>query len=107
MNIRLTPEALKQLEDFQLERKFSQEEFYPGAPSEEIRCNCERRVNVFVHEVVSLLQRGTKRDHIFGRAKALIRAFADEDTEEREKADDYICEVMRIIGLEDWTEHVD
>lgn len=106
MSIPITPQVVIRLQELQQERKFSGERFYPGAPIEKIRLECERRMNDFVIDVVGLLQRGAERDDIFARARTLTETFAREDTEERERADDYIGETMRIIGLEDWTEHV-
>ena len=106
MSISITPEVLNQLQHLRLKKKFTEEHFYPGAPSEGIRIECERRVNDFLRDVIGSLERGTERDDVFARAKALSETFAEEDTEERERADDYIGETMRIIGLDDWTEHV-
>jgi hypothetical protein len=83
-----------------------EEKFYPGAPTEEIRLECERRVNEFLGDLITLFQKGTERDGLFARAKALNKTFTEDDTKEREKVGDYIGEAMRIIGLEDWTEHV-
>jgi hypothetical protein len=106
MNVPITLEALDRLQRLQQDKKFSEERFYPGAPTEKIRLDCERRVNDFLDDVISLLQRGTERGILFARARALSETFDHEDTEEREKVDDYIGETMRIIGIEDWTEHV-
>jgi hypothetical protein len=106
MNIPITPEAIFRLQSLQQEEKFSEETYYPGAPTAEIRLSCERRVNEFLGDVIALLQSGTQSDALFGRAKVLIETFEEEDTEEREKVDDYIGETMLIVGIEDWTEHV-
>src|SRR5258708_1132699 len=106
MSLSITPETLNRLEHFRQERKFAEDSFYPGAPTEEIRSACEQRVNDFLGNIISRLQSGTERDDIFARARALTETFAEEDTEEHEKVGDYIGEAMRIIGLEDWTEYV-
>jgi hypothetical protein len=63
-------------------------------------------VNDFLTDAIRLIAEGAERDDLFARAKALSLAFSQEDTEEREKVDDYIGETMRIIGLVDWSEHV-
>lgn len=106
MSISITPDLVARLRRLQGEKKFVEERYYPGAPSEEIRSKCERRVNVFLGETIQMLEAGTEREALFVQARALSRAFDEEDTEEREKADDYIGEAMRIVGIEDWTGHV-
>ena len=106
MSIPITQDALARLRNLGRDRKFSEDPYYPGAPTEEIRSACERRVNDFIADMIIVLERGTERDDLFARAKTLCATFDDEDTEEREKVGDYIGDAMRIIGLEDWTEHV-
>lgn len=106
MSIPVTPDVVGRLRRLQGEKKFVEERYYPGAASEQIRLECERRVNEFLEETTRTLEVGTDRDALFARARALGRAFDGEDTEEREKVDDYIGEAMRIIGIKDWTEHV-
>jgi hypothetical protein len=106
MKIPVTPDALNRLRRLQDEKKFSDERFYPGAPTEKIRIECERRVNDFLADSISLLQTGTDKEALFTRARALRHTFDEEDTEEREKVDDCIGETMRVVGIEDWTEHV-
>ena len=100
------PEILARLRRLGEERKFSAEPFYPGAPTEEIRAGCERLVNDFLGDIIDLVKSGTDREQLFARARTLIRDFGREDTEEREKVGDYIGETMRIINIEDWTDHV-
>lgn len=106
MNIPATPDAMKALQHLREERKFCAERYYPGAPTEELRSKCERLVNDFLDDTSDLLRSGADRDKLFARAGALTQAFQSSDTEEREKADDYIGETMRIVGLQDWMEHV-
>jgi Domain of unknown function (DUF4844) len=106
MNVPATPDTITRLQHLHEEKKFCEERYYPGAPTEEIRSKCERLVNDFVNDVLGLLRSGTDREGLFTRARALARAFDSSDTEEREKADDYVGETMRILSIEDWTEHV-
>ena len=98
-----TPEVFSTLQALRDNKKFVEERFYPGAPSEEIRLRCEARVNRFLDEVIAVLQRGAKKEEFFASARALEDSFDAEDTEEREKADDYVGEAMRSLGLDDWT----
>jgi hypothetical protein len=106
MSISITSDALSHLRQLREEKKFCEERFYPGAATEQIRIACEARVNDFLEDAISSLQRGTNRQELFTRARTLAHTFASEDTEEREKVDDYIGEVMRIIGIEDWAENI-
>ena len=106
MNILATPDAMKGLQQLREERKFCTQRYYPGAPTEQIRTEGEKLVNAFLDDTAALLRSGTERERLFARARALSQAFRSSDTEEREKADDYIGKAMRIIGLEDWMEHI-
>lgn len=106
MSLSIPPGALDRLQHLRQTRKFTTEKFYPGAPTEEIRAACEQRVNDFLQDIIGLLQSGTKAGDLFARARALTGTFVHQDTEERERVDDYIGESMRIIGLDDWTQHV-
>jgi len=106
MKILITPETFNRLHCLRGEKKFLEESFHPGAPTEKIRVESERRVNDFLDDAILLLQRGAEKHDLFTRARKLIRTFDKEDTEEREKVGDYIGGTMRIIGIEDWTEHL-
>ena len=106
MNISVTEEALNQLEHLQQQTKFTEEDFYPGAPTEEIRVACERRVNDFLRDAINSLRNGVEREELFARARALQHSFDEEDTEEAEKVGDYIGETLRTIGIEDWADHI-
>jgi Domain of unknown function (DUF4844) len=106
MNISVTEEALNQLEHLQRQTKFTEEDFYPGAPTEDIRVACERRVNDFLRDAIHALRNGVEREELFERARALQRSFNEEDTEEAEKVGDYIGETMCTLGIEDWADHV-
>jgi len=115
--IHATEAMLKSLRSLMAEQKFVEEQFYPGAPTEEIRLACEQRVNFFLSDTITLLQRGleidlfgqpvgTSRSDLFIRAHELFRSFDREETEEREKVGDYVDMAMRIVGAEDWVNFV-
>ena len=86
--------------------KFNEEEYYAGAPTEEIREDCERMVNTFIQTVIMSLKRGVEVEDIFQLAQKLVIAFEEEGDEEAERADDYIAEVMTILEIEDWEDNV-
>ncbi len=106
MKIESTPKIVSELSALQASEKFTEEDYYPGAPNEEIRSSCEGRVNDFIRDVLALVVAGTDREEIFSRARVLIETFEEEDTEEREKVDDYIGETLALLGIEDWTDHL-
>lgn len=106
MKIAVSEATFSHLEFLRRQTKFTAEHSYPGAPTEEIRLACERRVNDYLQETIVALRKGIEREELFERARALNRSFAEEDTEEAERVDDYIGETMRAIGIEDWMDHV-
>src|SRR5207253_4132636 len=64
---------------------------------------CSSDLNRFLDEFVALLTRDASKEELLSCAKVMLDSFAEEDTEEREQADTYVGEVMRAIGLDDWT----
>ena len=106
MSINVTPQAFATLQDLRDKKKFVAERFYPGAPTEEIRLRCETTVNGFLDEVLDVLRRGVQKEDLFECTRKLHASFDEEDTEEREKVDDYVGETMRTIGVDDWTDFV-
>ncbi len=63
-------------------------------------------MNRFLDDVVAMLMCDASKQEILSRAKELLDSFIHEDTEERERVDDYVGETMRLIGIEDWTTSV-
>ena len=104
--IGLTPERVTRLNDLLLEKKFVEDGLYPGAPNERIRMESQLRMNRFISDVFRLLARGTRREELFARAKVLKEEFQHDDTEEIERADDYLGSVMQIVGIPDWAEYL-
>ena len=101
-----TPESLAMMLKLRAERKFEAVSLYPGAPDEEIRLRCEASVNRFLDDVLALLERDASRDQILARTKEMLDEFSEEDTEEHEQADTYVGELMRSIGIDDWTDYI-
>jgi|ERR1041385_2124254 hypothetical protein len=104
--MRTTPESSEAIRTLRAEKKFVEEDFYPGAPDEDIRLRCQTRVDQLIDDVLALLGRDASKEEILARAKTTIDSFEEEDTEEREKVGDYIGEMMRAIGLDDWTDFI-
>jgi hypothetical protein len=68
MNVPASPDAMSRLQHLREEKKFCEARYYPGAPTEEIRSECERLVNEFVDDALILLRSGTDREGLFTRA---------------------------------------
>jgi hypothetical protein len=102
--MRLTPEASEALSAVRAEKKFVEEDFYPGAPNERTRRLCQERVDGLIEDVLRLLGQDASKEEVLARAEQTIGSFAREDTEEREKAEDYIGQIMRSIGVDDWAD---
>jgi len=92
------------LDELIKEEKFTEEDFYPGAPTEEIRSSCASRVDSFLWNLLNAMKQGTDRRTILAMVSSLVDSFQLEDTEEREKVADYIGESMRLVGIFDWDE---
>ena len=101
-----TSESLASIRKLRADKKFVAKSMYPGAPDEKIRLRCEASVNRLLDDVLVLLARDASKDVIFGRAKEMLDEFSEEDTEEHEQADTYVGELMRAIGIDDWTDFI-
>ena len=101
-----SPASLAAIRQLRTEKKFVEEGMYPGAPDEDIRLRCEAGVNRFLDEFVALLARDASKEDLLSCAQTMLDSFAEEDTEEREQADTYVGEVMRAVGIEDWTDFI-
>jgi hypothetical protein len=104
--MRITPESSEALRLLRAEEKFVGDDFYPGAPDEDIRLRCQGRANQLIDDVLALLGRDASKEEILACAKTTIDSFDEEDTEEREKVGDYIGEMMRALGMDDWTDFI-
>jgi hypothetical protein len=79
---------------------FVEEDFYPGAPTEGTRVECEQRVNHFLHRIISLLHREAPKEALLAQANELEASFHHEDSEERVKVGDDIGAALRNFGIE-------
>ena len=98
--MKIRPDTISKLDELKSEAKFVEEDFYPGAPTDEIRTRCEDRVNTFLDEVRRLLDGAADEAALVALSAELEESFEDEDTEEREKVGDYIYEVLRILEID-------
>jgi hypothetical protein len=60
-------------------------------------------VNQLLDDILALLAHDASKNEILACAKEMLDYFSkEEDTEEYERADDYVGELMRYIGIDDW-----
>jgi hypothetical protein len=96
----VTPEILQRLSALRSEAKFNEENLYPGAPTEEIRMNAEQAVNALLDRLSAGLPESPRKSYVLSEFLKMLKAFDDEDTEEREQACTYCERVMNILGIE-------
>jgi Domain of unknown function (DUF4844) len=104
--MKITSESLRSLRELRSRKKFMEEDFYPGAPDEETRVRCQSLTDRLIDDLLLLLGAGASEDEILSRAKETIDVFDIEDTEEREKVEDYLGEMMQAIDIDDWTDRI-
>jgi len=95
----VTSEVLQRLSVLRAEPKFGKRGFYPGAPTQEIRLNAERAVNIMVERLTAGLPGSPRKAYVLSEFLEMLRAFEHADTEEREEACTYCEHVMDILGI--------
>src|SRR5688572_3056811 len=98
--LNITPEVLQQLAALRAELKFQKEDFYPGAPTEEIRRRSENAVNTMLDTIRSELSRSPQKAYVLSEFLVMLAAFESADSEEREQACSYCERVMEILNIE-------
>jgi Domain of unknown function (DUF4844) len=104
--MKITQMSVESLKSLRSETKFVAETFYPGAPDEETRLRCQALTDRLIDDILLMLDTAASREDLLARAKETIDSFEEEDTEEREKVEDYLGEIMQSIGIDDWTDHI-
>jgi hypothetical protein len=98
----ITPHVLKQLLALRLESKFLAQALYPGAPNEEIRLRAEGAVNAMLDQLQKRVERSPTKAYVLSELQRMLKAFEDEDSEEREQACEYCEKVMTLLGIESY-----
>ena len=98
--LNVTPEVVQNLLTLRSEPKFGEEDFYPGAPSEEVRQKAETAVNAMLGRLATGLAKMPRKSYVLSEFQEMLRAFEDEDSEEREQACAYCERVMDILKIE-------
>ncbi len=96
----VTQEIFQHLSVLRSEPKFNEENLYPGAPTEEIRLSAERAVNAMIDRLSIGLRSSPRKSYALAEFLEMLKAFEEEDTEEREQACTYCERVMKILGIE-------
>ncbi len=99
-SLTVTPQVLRHLSTLRSESKFIEEDLYPGAPTEEIRCRAEQAVNSMLDRLSVGLAQSPRKSYVLSEFLEMLKAFEDEDTEEKEQACTYCERVMKIVGIE-------
>lgn len=82
------------------------EDFYPGAPDEETRLRCQALTDRFIEDLIAMLGADSSKKAVIAHVKKTIDSFDHEDTEERERVDDYVGEIMEFVGITDWMDQI-
>jgi hypothetical protein len=96
----ITPHVLQQLLALRLESKFLAQALYPGAPNEKIRLRADGAVNKMLDRLQKRVGRSPTKAYVLSEFQRMLRAFEDEDSEEREQACEYCEKVMTLLGIE-------
>ncbi len=96
----LTSAVFDQMVALRSAPKFQEEGLYPGAPTEEIRKSAEIAINKMLDRLISGLSRSPQKSYVLSEFLEMLKAFEDDDTEERERACTYCERVMDLLGIE-------
>ena len=96
----ITPDVLQRLAALRSEAKFHAEGLYPGAATEESRYSAESAVNIMLDRLQAGLPRSPEKSYVLSEFVEMLKAFENQDTEEREQACSYCERVMDSLGIE-------
>ena len=82
------------------EKKFVAEDFYPGAPTEELRVDAENQINQLIDRLLSGLAPDSRKSFVLSEFKTSLERFEQTDTEERERFCGYLEQIMDATGIE-------
>lgn len=82
------------------EKKFLAEDFYPGAPTEALRAEAEAQIDALLDRLLAGLGADSRKSKVMDEFKVAMAAFAQTDTEERERFCGYLEQIMDTVGIE-------
>ncbi|MES2296077.1 MAG: DUF4844 domain-containing protein [Pseudomonadota bacterium] len=82
------------------EKKFTAEDFYPGAPSEALRADAEHQINALLDRLLSGLKPDSRKSFVMSEFQIALAKFEQSDTEERERFCGYLEQIMDATGIE-------
>ena len=99
--VEVTPAALAKLQTLRQQPKFNPDPrvHYPGAPSELVRRAAELRVNGTIDALLAGLPTKRRKSFILSSFKAVLISFDHFDSEERDRLNWYLEEIMDIVGV--------
>jgi hypothetical protein len=94
-----TLEALRALRE---EPKFhaAPEVHYSGAPDERIRRSAEAKINALITRLIQGAPQNPKKSYVLSEFKPTLNELYWNDSEDRDRALDYIEAIMDIFGIE-------
>ena len=97
--LKITTSTINALKRLRSSAKFTVEDFYPGAPTEELRTEAEQLVNRLLDRLTANLGKSPYKQFVLDEFCQSLDAFKQTDTEERERLCAYLEEIMDIIGI--------
>jgi len=99
-DMELNAEALQSLASLRGERKFLEDDLYPGAPDEATRVRCEVWANELLDTLLNGLPSNPNSSYVLSQFVTHLERFEEDDTEERERACGYCEQIMGILSIE-------
>ena len=73
---------------------------YPGAPTEEVRAECEGRLNDLVDRLLRMLEADPRKAVALEEFRKVLPYFEMHDSEERDRVCSYLEQIMDILGID-------
>jgi uncharacterized protein DUF4844 len=74
--------------------------FYPGAPTEDVRAECQGRVNELVDGLLWALEADPRKAVALEEFRKVLPNFEMHDSEERDRVCSYLEQIMDILGID-------
>ncbi len=100
--LNITDQTITELKKLREEKKFLEMEggHYPGAPSEEIRLELEKKLDYTIDILIDNIKANPTKKYLLSRFSLMLNKFTEYDTEEREQICFYCEKIMDIFGVE-------
>lgn len=102
-SLTLNPDNIEELRKLKSEKRFVPDQhFYTGAPSEELRVELERLINLSIDEIMDTLQHKSTISNILSVFETGLSRFdkGQLDSEEQDRICGYYDRICEILGIE-------